>query len=218
MSNKMQKLEAIHATNLARKPSLEQIKQQLLTEWNVYAQIERDAAMRAVRMGLLLLSVKQTLPAGEFMGWCEANIPIVHRQANRFMKLAEFFLQHAKLPAGVMLLLTSGAQAGSKAKQAEQLLLDFIGDRSQAELFAQYGVVGGKREITGHRRTMEEIEREQAQVIWGKERLGEIASHGVEKKSWRYLERAELETAFEVFRQTTEAMKAELKIRHGIKT
>ena len=200
-----------------KKAFLEQLKAHIGTEFGAYYQMEREAAMRAVKMGLMLKSAKETLFHGEFMPWCEQNIPIKDRQINKFMKLAEFFLQNAKLPAQDVLLLTDGEQGSAEQKNAQQLLLDFVGDRSQAELFAHYGVTGGKREITGHRRTMEDIDREEAATIWGRERLGEIAAHGVEKKTWRFLERKELELAFEVFRQTTEAMKAELKVRHGIK-
>lgn len=232
MSQKLQKIKAaVVPTAVVRKPFdpracsgnerkafLEQLKTHIRTEYDAYLKIERDAAMRAVRIGVLLLTTKQTLQHGEFMEWALANTQIKDRQANRFMKLAEYFLQHAKLPAQDVLLLMDGEEGTSKEQQTtQQLLLDFVGEKSQAELFAFYGVTGGKRDVVGKRRTLEEIERDEAALLWGRERLGEIAAHGVDKKSWRFLERKELEFAFEVFRQTTEEMKKELKVRHGIK-
>ncbi len=125
---------------------LDQIKQHITAEFGAYYEMEREAAKRAVRMGLMLKSAKEMLPHGAFMGWCTDNIPIKDRQINKFMKLAEFFLQHAQIPRGEMLLLGDGGEQEptKEAQRAEQLLLDFVGDKSQNELFAQYGV-GGSR-------------------------------------------------------------------------
>jgi len=223
MSKNSRKSEPLHVEVRPMTPmrnnkpgSLSSIKDQINTEYAAYLKIEQEAAMRAVKIGLLLIAQKKQLPHGDFMSWCEQNTSIKDRQINRFMRLADFFLHHAKLPQKDVLLLTDGDGGLEPSGKIEQLLLDFVGDQSQADLFNKYGVTGGKREVNGKRRTMQAIDREEAQVIWGQERLAEIANHGVEKKTWRWLERAELETAFEVFRQTTEAMKAELKIRHKI--
>lgn len=122
---------------------LEQIKQHIISEYGAYYQMERDAALRAVKMGLMLKRAKELLPHSEFMPWCEKNIPIKDRQINRFMKLSEYFLKNARLPENEVLLLTNGT-ASKEASKAEQLLLDFVGDKSQSELFAQYGVGGSK--------------------------------------------------------------------------
>lgn len=89
-----------------------------------------------LRIGLRLEFVKGQLKHGQFEDWVKANVDISLRHARRCRQLAEAFIGEQKIHQGDALALIDP----SKAKKLEQLVFGFIGDDTQAELFAKYGI------------------------------------------------------------------------------
>jgi hypothetical protein len=217
MSNKLQTYEPKGAQPVVtRLASIDTIKHNLKIHLDGFEDAKKRMPMHAIAAGLWLLNLKDVLPHGEFMDWCEKNIDVKDRQANKFMQLAGFFLEYSKLQKAETLLLSDGKLSADEKKQRtsiEKMLVEFVGDNSQADLFEKYGRRGGKREITGHRRTMEDIDREHAQVIWHDERLAELEKEGLAKKSWNLLEPERIRRIATVFARIALEMKDELKAR-----
>ena len=125
---------------------LQTIANQLKTEFEFYEKLEKDAAFRALRIGLLLLRVKDGLKHGEFEPWMNQNISeISRRHCFRFMKFARVFIEKKKLGQNEAYLICDAQpefkhQISGKPGKMQQLVFDFIGDKSQAELFDEYGI------------------------------------------------------------------------------
>ncbi len=106
---------------------------------------ERDAAFRGLRVGIMLEFFKQQVPHGFFMAWAKATIPELGvRQRNYCMAVARRYVEQQKLAEPQVKALS----APKLEQKHEQLLLDFIGGRSQAELMDDLGV-----KLSGPKRT-----------------------------------------------------------------
>ena len=134
--------EVVQLSPDAQQIPLDMIKDQIRVEWDAYTHSKRESTRREIRLGLLLIIAQARIEHGNFVPWLEANSPVKLRQSYRFIKVAKLFIARAQLPAENVLLLSDGQGGTAKQQQhLQQLLLDFVGDRSQAELFAEYGVV-----------------------------------------------------------------------------
>lgn len=126
---------------------LQHIAAQLKTEFAAYHQYENDALKRAVVIGLLLKQAKNELNHGEFIPWIEQNIPEYSRfHCARFQKLADVFLTKQKLNSTEALALYAHA---NKQERFNQLILDFSGGKSQADLFEENHIKSRERKLQG---------------------------------------------------------------------
>jgi hypothetical protein len=126
---------------------LQNIAAQLKTEFAAYHQHENDALKRAVVIGLLLIQAKNELKHGEFIPWIEQNIPEYSRfHCARFQKLADVFLTKQKLNSTEALALSAHA---NKQERFNQLILDFSGGKSQADLFEENHIKSRERKLQG---------------------------------------------------------------------
>jgi len=112
-----------------------------------YGELEREATILALRIGMALEMVKDELPHGQLEKWIKANCVIGVRHARRFRQLAKVFLGSCSLPAHKGYLLCEPEARGHK--KVEQLAFAFLGDKSQAELFAEHGIQVRERKQLG---------------------------------------------------------------------
>ena len=129
---------------------LQNIASQLEVEIENFRELQHEAAIRAVRIGLLLLQAKSELKHGEFLPWLEENIKNFSQSyAYRFMKLAEIFMGEygiALLPAVKQI---SGNDNGSFTGTYGRQVLAFIGEKSLNDLFDEYGIKSRPRPRLG---------------------------------------------------------------------
>jgi|GEM_PF-4063072 len=237
--------------------TLQSLASQIDTDFNEYEKHERAAMFFALRIGVTMVVAKELCDHGDYLKWIHKSVRTVRlRQAYNFRALAEAFIEQKKLEKNELLLLTEppGETAAYKDRCAktEQLLLDFIGGRSQAELFAEYGIQvrdkkpkGGanqlhaflrekypdhpeylkmslrelpkdvKKEWEKHLRaggipTSEQFNRVTYQAVW-RNLIRGLRENGLEKKTYSYLDRRELEelhgTLIDVKKEIMEALK-----------
>lgn len=193
--------------------------EQLKHDLAAYGQVERNAAFLAIRVGMVLNRVKLSLPHGQLWKWVEGNVGnYVERHLRRFMTLAEKFIaEHNLKPAQLSAISEADAQ---KASPATQLVMDFIGGRSQAELFAEYGIavkdkkpMGGARVAMVKKLSGDELkqfiiardEREWADVL---KRLNDL---GLTSFAYTRLTRVQLESVLGTFEMVAERIRAHLR-------
>ena len=124
---------------------LEFLKQQLTVEYAAAVELRRLDVFHSVKAGLLMLQIKAQLAWGAWLPWIKANAQFSARECQRCMQMGEGFIRDGKLEHREVLLLTDGADKNPKQrKAAEQLLLDFVGDRTQEQILALYSKRGGQ--------------------------------------------------------------------------
>jgi hypothetical protein len=117
--------------------------QRLREELEQYDLAERDANLRGIRIGLICLQAKAALPHGTYEAWVAQHVGQVRiRQVQNLTALSKQFLAAKKLSAEqVQQICTSDAAGGQgQPTEEQQLLLDFIGGRTQAEMFDAHGI------------------------------------------------------------------------------
>lgn len=133
---------------------LDPVAAQINEEFAVYEDLEKQATMSMLKIGIALEAVKEQLPHGQLQKWIAANLTISYRHAKRFRELAIVFIKAQQIDPSEMLALVdpenSKAALGDKLRQ---MAFEFLGDKTQAELFAEYGIqvreqkqLGGKRD------------------------------------------------------------------------
>jgi hypothetical protein len=113
---------------------------QLYAQWQV---VHRANNILMLRMGILMEWAKELTPQGDWESWFDAHITMSRAHAYRFRAVAQRFMeQHCIGPSAAFLIGTAAEdEAPEELQQFEQLALDFIGDKTQAELFEQCGAV-----------------------------------------------------------------------------
>jgi hypothetical protein len=245
-------------SNLPRVANLQSFGKQMIADFDEYEKHERNAMFYALKIGALMLSAKEICRHGEFMTWLAENVTEVRqRQAYRFMALAKVFIEQQKLEKKDLLLLSAvkgklEVETEGKTKKLVQQVFDFLGEKSQAELFAEYGIqvrekkpLGGANHLhqflrehypdhpeylkMSMRQLPKEVEKawrkhicetalkptEQFnrityQAVWRNLVRG-LRENGLEKKSYSYLTRQELEEVhgalIDVKKEIQEALK-----------
>ncbi len=139
---------------------LQTVANQIHEEFEAFGKLEKDAAFRALRIGLLLLKVKAELKHGEFEPWMEKNVTEVRRsQAFNFLRLARIFIEKNQLPQKRAFLICDAKtettiKAEPKAQKMVQMVFEFIQEKSLNELFEEYGIrnrkqLGGANHLRG---------------------------------------------------------------------
>ncbi len=114
----------------------------------------KEFAELTLRIGLRLEFVKSQLKHGQLNKWIEKHGRLSTSHAHRCRKLAQVFIKAQQIGDDEMFALVDPENSKEALiKKLEQLAFDFIGEDSQAELFAKYGIqvrepkpLGGKRE------------------------------------------------------------------------
>ena len=103
--------------------------------------VEKEATMLMLEIGVMLEAVKEQLPHGQLMKWVKDNVAISYRHATRFRELAQVFIKATNLKNGECLLLCDPANSKEAlGEKLRQMAFDFLGDKTQAELFEQYKI------------------------------------------------------------------------------
>jgi len=120
---------------------LDPVAAQINEEYANFEDLEKQATMSMLKIGLLMEHVKEQLPHGQFKRWAEANLTVKYRHAHNFRKLAQVFIAAQQIDSGEMLALVN-PENSKKAlgDKLRQMAFDFLGDKTQAELFAEYGI------------------------------------------------------------------------------
>lgn len=114
--------------------AVEPLVEQVRGAYDLFKKRDAEAGFLALQIGLFLVWAKPQIPQGQFETWRESVLGISDRHARRFASAAWQAMARNELKGiDVEMLMGGGSQAEQKAN--EQLLMDFIGDRSQSELF-----------------------------------------------------------------------------------
>ena len=127
---------------LQRVAILQVISDQINTDFVEYEKHESAAMVHAMRIGLMMIRARQLMGHGQYGSWLKKSLQEVRwRQAYNFRALAEAWIERQKLDRGEALLLAEPEAEPAERRRVEQLLFDFVGGRSQAELFRDCGIV-----------------------------------------------------------------------------
>lgn len=135
---------------------LADLQQCALRQMELISSLERDAALRAILVGLALHRIKAGLQHGEFLPWINANIGKSRKQCSFYMRLALVFVNSARVSATELLELpadnTDIALTASEgvARRFMEKAVKFVGDKSLNEILREHGIkdsgkLGGAR-------------------------------------------------------------------------
>jgi len=133
--------KAIEKTKLDTVSNLLPIASQINAEFETYKELEKDATKSMLKIGLMLEFANEQLPHGQLMKWADQHLTISYKHASRFRKMAQFFIKANQLKEGEAFALVDPANSqAALADKLQQMAFDFLGDKTQAELFAEYGI------------------------------------------------------------------------------
>lgn len=146
------------AIEKTKKPTVGYLDEQFVSAYNAevaeFKSINKKFAELTLRIGLRLEFVKSQLKHGQLNKWIEEHGGISISHAKRCRKLAQVFIKAQQIGDDEMFALVDPENSKEALiNKLEQMAFDFIGDDSQAELFAKYGIqvrepkaLGGARE------------------------------------------------------------------------
>jgi hypothetical protein len=103
--------------------------------------VEKEATMLMLEIGLAFEYAKSQLPHGQLIPWIKSNLTISQSHAYRFRDLARVFIKATNLKNDECLLLCDPANSKEAlGEKLRQMAFDFLGDKTQAELFEQYKI------------------------------------------------------------------------------
>lgn len=192
-------------------PELAALIQAEVGQWQ---DIERQAAFRAIRLGVLLLKAREDCPHGQWIPWVKSSVPFTRMHVWRLCRTAEVFMEQKQvaLERAYAEIAPRALAANGLPEQADpaspvvQLAFDFVGGRSFRELWEAIGANGGHGgEINAGGRLglakgmppaeADEYRRAKALAYWS--RLAKRLRH---EKSWMLLERQAMEGVAGVLR------------------
>lgn len=145
--------ETTELAKSATRCTLEAVAGQINDEYAVFEDLEKKATLSMLKIGLLMEHAKTELPHGQFKKWAEHNLTIKYRHAHNFRKLAQVFLQAQQIETDQVLQLADPAHSqDALGERLRQMAFDFLGDKTQAELFSEHGIqvrAGKKRDLPG---------------------------------------------------------------------
>ena len=179
-------------------------------ELSEFAKLEKQAAWRALRVGMLCIQARGLCGSGGFLAWLSETVQVVgQRQCYSYIALAEKFLEAKGLSAGGRLQLTDGKPAEETEGKIEQLMFDFVGESTLADLFREYGLVGRARaggKLGGEKRALtQEMRVAHAREVWAR-LIRELREFVLERKDVRFLSDSELETGRLALRDVARAL------------
>lgn len=212
-------LPAVIPAKSATVALLDPIAAQINDEYTHFEDLEKQATMSMLKIGLLMEHAKEQLPHGQFKKWAEANLTVKYRHAHNFRKLAQVFIAAQHVDQGEMLALVdpanSKAELGDKLRQ---MAFDFLGDKTQAELFAEYGIqvrekAAPKELPKPAPKSLPEGETAEhmvAHATWSA--IGaEISEYGLNQQSWAHLTDDERWNIYQLVHELDQQLKATFK-------
>jgi hypothetical protein len=120
---------------------LQSIADQLNEKTERFNVVEKEATMLMLEIGITIEWVKEQLPHGQLEKWVNANLTISKSHARRFRQLAQVFIRANTLKPDECFLLCDPANSKEAlGEKLRQMAFDFLGDKTQAELFEQYKI------------------------------------------------------------------------------
>jgi hypothetical protein len=186
------------------------LEEHLKEELTQYKLLEKEAAWRGIRIGILILKARQELKHGQFLPWLRGNVPFNRVHAWRFSRAAEVFLDRSRLglteaynDLAVKQLSGPAKSATGMVKKTDaravQLAFAFIGDRSFEDLCRELGMPSSGRKAPNPDRiakTPEELRELKAMMArndWAQ--INRLLSHWIHDKSFEHLSDLEIERA-----------------------
>jgi hypothetical protein len=190
--------------------SLPVIETHLKEELTQYKLLEKEAAWRGIRIGILILKARQELKHGQFLPWLKGNVPFGRMHSWRFSRAAEVFLERSRLglteaynDLAVKELAGQAKNATAVIKKTDaravQLAFAFIGDRSFEDLCKQLGMPTHSRKTPNPDRIaktpeeLRELKAIMARNDWAQ--INRLLSHWINDKSFEHLSDLEIERA-----------------------
>lgn len=132
----------ITTTNAAE---LEALKSSTIAQLNEIRRLDRETSARWVVVGCYLLRVRYSMKHGQFIPWIEANAPFKIRACNYAMRLAQVFIDRARVTKPDLLALpgdqsTFQFDAPVAAEGFLKKLADFVGSMTLAQLLDKYDI------------------------------------------------------------------------------
>jgi len=126
---------------VATMANLQTVAAHVNEKYERFQTVEKEATMLMLEIGLAFEYVKEQLPHGQLLAWIKKNLTISQRHAYRFRELAQVFIKANNLKSDEALLLCDPANSKEAlGDKLRQMAFDFLGDRTQAELFEQYKI------------------------------------------------------------------------------
>lgn len=120
---------------------LDKIANQINTDFVIYQKHEMEATTLMLKLGLMVEMAKQNLKHGQLQKWIQNATDLSYRHAHRFHQLAKIFIDVQKLKSGEVFALVDPTNSESAlADKLQQMAVEFLGDKSQAELLAEHGI------------------------------------------------------------------------------
>lgn len=115
--------------------------EQINADYVRFQEVEKEATFLMLRIGLSMEAAKEILPHGQFKKWAESHLTIKYRHALRFRKLAQVFIEAQQLEADQIALLADPSHSqDALASRLQQMAGEFLGEKTQGELFEEYGI------------------------------------------------------------------------------
>lgn len=121
-------------------------------QFDMVKALERDAALRAILVGLILHRIKAGLKHGEFMPWLKKNITGTgYRQCAYYMKLGSVFVEETRLTKDELLALPGDKTdlavipADAEARRFMEKARKFVGELSLSELLDEHNLKEKKK-------------------------------------------------------------------------
>lgn len=120
---------------------LQPLAGQINEKFERFQVVEKEATMIMLEVGLAIEYVKEQLPHGQLEKWVKENLTISRSHAQRFRELARVFIKANSIKEDEMFLLCDPANSKEAlGEKLRQMAFDFLGDKTQAELFEQYKI------------------------------------------------------------------------------
>jgi hypothetical protein len=186
-------------------PELEALLEVEVKDWQ---EIEKNATVRGIRLGVLLLKARSDLKHGQWIPWVKAHVPFDRVKVWRFTRAAESFLTQKRVPlarayaeiAPKLLPAGDGAQTGDKKRsELVQMVFDFVGGKSWEELCRQLGIPANVRtppnpdRIAKTPEELRELKAMMARNDWAQ--IKRLLSHWINDKSFEHLSDLEIDRA-----------------------
>jgi len=126
---------------VATMANLQTVATHINEKYERFKTVEKEATMLMLEIGLSFEYAKSQLPHGQLIPWIKNNLTISQRHAYRFRELAQVFIKATNLKNDECLLLCDPANSKEAlGDKLRQMAFDFLGDKTQAELFEQYKI------------------------------------------------------------------------------
>ncbi len=143
-------LTVIAQAQISTTMEISKLQSVALQQLEMIRRMERDSALRAILVGLMLHRVKVSLKHGEFGPWIAENVEGVGKsQVNYYMRLATAFLEKTRLVKAELLAMpdnTTSLADDDLARAFMSKAEKFVGDCSLNELLIKYSIKGVVRE------------------------------------------------------------------------